>query len=90
MQVYFVYILECSDGSFYTGITTDIKRRLRQHNGEIVGGAKYTLARKPVRLLATSIPLKNRSIASKLEYQVKQQKKNSKVDFLKAYQVAPL
>ncbi len=79
---YFVYILECCDGTFYTGITTDIKKRLRQHNGEIVGGAKYTAARRPVRLLVQSEPLENRSIASKLEYKVKQQKKADKVAFL--------
>lgn len=83
--MYFVYILECCDGTFYTGITTDIKRRLRQHNGELVGGAKYTSARRPVRLLAQSIPLENRSLASKLEYQVKKKKKSDKISFLSNY-----
>jgi putative endonuclease len=83
--MYFVYILECCDGTYYTGITTDIGRRIRQHNGELVGGAKYTAARKPVRLLAQSVPIENRSLASKLEYQVKQQKKGEKVAFLHSY-----
>ena len=85
MKPYFVYILECVDGTYYTGITTDVVRRLRQHNGELVGGAKYTSARRPVRILAQSIPLENRSLASKLEYQVKQQKKTSKVEFLTSF-----
>lgn len=85
MKEYFVYILECCDGSYYTGITTDMERRLRQHNGELVGGAKYTSARKPSSLLCISVPLSSRSEASKLEYKVKKQKKESKVAFLKAY-----
>lgn len=48
---YFIYILECSDKTLYTGITSDITKRLRQHNGEIVGGAKYTRARRPIALV---------------------------------------
>lgn len=47
---YCVYILKCSDGTLYTGKTTDINKRLRAHNGEINGGAKYTSGRRPVIL----------------------------------------
>jgi len=50
-KTYYVYVLECSDGTFYTGITVDIKNRLRQHNGEIVGGAFYTRNKRPVKLV---------------------------------------
>lgn len=46
-----VYILECADGSLYTGIATDLERRLRQHNGIQAGGPRYTRGRRPVRLL---------------------------------------
>jgi putative endonuclease len=46
-----VYILECADGSLYTGVATDLQRRLQQHNGELVGGARYTRGRRPVVLL---------------------------------------
>ena len=37
-----IYILECRDGSLYCGITNNIEKRLKQHKGEIIGGAKYT------------------------------------------------
>ena len=47
---WFVYILECADGTLYTGIATDIERRLAEHNGDAPNGAKYTRARRPVRL----------------------------------------
>ena len=46
-----VYILECADGTLYTGVTREMERRLAQHNGELAGGPKYTRGRRPVRLL---------------------------------------
>jgi len=45
----FCYILECSDGTFYTGWTTDPERRLSQHNKGV--GARYTRTRRPVKLV---------------------------------------
>ena len=51
MASWSVYILECADGSLYTGIARDLSRRLRQHNGELVGGPKYTSGRRPICLL---------------------------------------
>lgn len=47
---YFTYILECSDSTFYIGMTTDIVKRLKQHNGKLSGGARYTRQRNPVVL----------------------------------------
>ena len=44
----YVYILRCADGTLYTGWTTDLAARLRVHNGEGKGGAKYTRSRRPV------------------------------------------
>lgn len=50
MEKYYVYILRCRDGTLYTGFTTDIAKRVRVHNGEGAGGAKYTRSRRPVSL----------------------------------------
>lgn len=50
-SVYYVYIVRCSDDSFYTGITNNLEKRLRQHNGEIKGGAFYTRNKRPVKLI---------------------------------------
>lgn len=66
---WFVYLLRCADGSFYAGITTDVARRLDEHNNG-VAGAKYTRARRPVTL-AWSEPAADRSAASKREYAVR-------------------
>jgi putative endonuclease len=48
---FFIYILECSDNTYYTGISNNLTKRLRQHNGEIVGGAFYTRNKRPVKLI---------------------------------------
>ena len=49
---WFVYMLRCADGSLYTGVTTDVTRRVKEHNGEggKAKGAKYTKAHRPVAL----------------------------------------
>ena len=49
MKDWFVYILSCADGTLYTGVTTDLTRRVEEHNDSIKG-AKYTRARRPVSL----------------------------------------
>ena len=48
---WWVYMLRCADGTLYTGITTDVSRRLAQHNGEAALGARYTRSRRPVELV---------------------------------------
>ena len=50
-DTHFVYILECADKTFYIGKTTNMPLRLKRHNGELKGGAKYTRTRRPVRLV---------------------------------------
>jgi putative endonuclease len=71
----YCYILECSDGTYYTGWTTDPERRLRQHNRG--RGARYTRSRSPVRLVyAEGQP--NRSSAMRREFQIKHMSRKSK------------
>ena len=74
---WFVYLVQCSDGSFYTGVTTDLERRIRQHNGEIVGGANYTRARRPVAL-AWYEACEDRSVAQQREYWVRRSTRREK------------
>lgn len=66
---YFVYILRCSDGTLYTGITTDLDKRLHDHN-QSSAGAKYTRSRRPVALIySETIP--DKSTALKRESAIK-------------------
>ncbi len=67
--MYYVYMLECADGTLYTGIATDIQRRLEEHNSS-EKGAKYTRARRPVKLVYSE-EYGDRSSASKREYEIK-------------------
>lgn len=69
-DVYYVYIVRCEDDSLYTGIATDVARRLREHLSRRVPGAKYTRARKVVALEMVW-KTHGRSAASKLEYRIK-------------------
>jgi putative endonuclease len=73
---WYVYILKCADNSLYTGITTDVNRRLNEHNKGT--GAKYTKGRLPVILMAVS-EASNRSEASKEEYRIKQLTRKEKL-----------
>ena len=67
-MAWFVYLIECRDGSIYTGIAVDVAARYSAHlNGK---GARYTRSHPPRRLLA-AIEYADRSAASKAEYQIK-------------------
>jgi putative endonuclease len=79
--MWYVYVLLCADHSLYCGITTNLQKRLKQHNGEIKGGAKYTRGRGPHRIVYIKKAM-NRSIASKLEYQFKQLSRKNKIDII--------
>ncbi|MBE9608362.1 GIY-YIG nuclease family protein [Chitinilyticum piscinae] len=68
-MTWFVYLIECTDGSIYTGITTSVWRRYAEHaSGR---GARYTRSHPPEKLLAV-LCAANRSAASQLEYRIKQ------------------
>ncbi len=77
-----VYIVECADGSYYTGITTDTQRRLLEHNYSFKS-AKYTRSRRPVRLVYQESVL-NRSEASKREYAIKKMKRENKTRLIRS------
>lgn len=79
MSSYYTYILKCKDGTLYTGIATDLQRRLAQHNGEGKLGSKYTRARRPVALVY-SIEFGDRASASKEEARIKKLKRQEKLN----------
>lgn len=64
-----VYIVSCSDGTFYTGITTDLERRIGEHNAG-KAGARYTRSRRPVRLVYREAA-ESRSEAARREYRIR-------------------
>jgi putative endonuclease len=83
---YYVYIVLCSDGSLYTGVTNDIKKRLKAHNmGK--AGAKYTRGRRPVTLVYKK-EFPDKSSALKEEYRIKQLNKIEKIHLIDEIQVA--
>lgn len=77
--MWYVYILQCADGTLYTGITTDVNRRLNEHNSG--KGAKYTRTRLPVMIVAVS-EAGSRSEASKEEYRIKQLTREQKIKYI--------
>ena len=79
--MYYLYILECVDKTLYTGITTNLERRVLEHNENKLG-AKYTAARRPVNLVYSK-KFKNRSTASKAESQIKKLTKAEKLALIK-------
>jgi putative endonuclease len=76
-----VYIIECKDGTYYTGATNDLKRRIDEHNNLNLG-AKYTRARRPVKLVYSKRK-KNKSAAMKEEARIKKMKRKEKIDLVK-------
>lgn len=79
---YYVYILQCSDDTLYTGIAKDVNARLKEHNIS-PKGAKYTRARRPVTLVYTQ-ECKDRSDASKKEYAIKHLSRKQKLELIDA------
>lgn len=74
-----LYIVECRDGSLYTGITNDLNRRIAAHNEGT--GARFTRGRRPVRLIYTEI-LPDRSAATKRELQIKKLSRAEKLQMI--------
>lgn len=69
-MAWYVYLLNCADNTFYTGITTDPKRRLHEHNHDDKKAAKYTRARRPLSMVYFEL-CKSRSDAGSREYEIR-------------------
>lgn len=78
---YYIYILECADGSLYVGSTNDLEKRLHRHNNS-KSGAHYTKIRRPV-VLKYSEKLENLSEALKREAEIKKWKRENKLELIK-------
>ncbi|QOR62904.1 GIY-YIG nuclease family protein [Sulfurovum sp. ST-21] len=86
--MYYVYIVQCADETLYTGIATDVERRLEEHNNS-EKGAKYTRVRRPV-MLVYSEALPDRSSALKREYAIKKKmNRKEKLQLIKSRLHAP-
>ncbi len=72
---HYVYMIECADGSLYTGYTTDVSRRIDEHNAG--AAAKYTRGRTPVTLRRVEW-FDSRSVAMQREYEIKQLSRQQK------------
>lgn len=79
--MYFVYILKCNDGTLYTGITSDLDRRIKEHNSSKLG-AKYTKVRRPVKLVYSK-EFFDRSTAMIEEARIKKLSRSDKLDFIR-------
>jgi len=76
-----VYVIRCADDSLYTGISTDVERRFRQHS-DGRRGARYLKGRTPLQLVF-ALPVGDRSRASRVEYRLKQLSKRDKERLLR-------
>ena len=75
--------MRCADSTLYTGVATDVTRRIAEHNGAGKRGAKYTRSRRPVRLAYQEVAA-NRSAAGKREYQIKRMSRAGKLALIRA------
>ncbi len=78
--MYFVYLIQCGDNTLYTGIAKDVDRRFAEHN--IGKGARYTRARKVVKVLYTE-KYTSKSQALKREVQIKGWRREKKLNLIK-------
>ncbi len=80
-MMYFVYILQCADHTLYVGITTDLERRIEEHNHD-KKGARYTRGRRPVRVVYTE-ECDTKSLALKRELEIKSWPRERKLELVK-------
>ena len=80
-KTYYVYIVKCADGTLYTGFTTNIERRINEHNYSIRKAAKYTRSRRPVSLVHNE-EYKTMSEALKREHAIKKLSRKRKIELI--------
>ena len=78
--MYFVYILQCNDNTLYTGVTTDLERRVKEHN-DLKLGARDTKVRRPVKLVYSK-EFSDRSTAMIEEARIKKLNRNEKLEII--------
>ena len=80
-DTWWLYLIECQDGSYYAGITNDLESRYQAH---VLGkGARYTRSHPPLRLIGSRV-YANRSEASRAEWEIKQLPKQRKIGYLRS------
>lgn len=82
---WYVYLLCCADETYYTGITTDPQRRLLEHNSDDKKAAKYTRARRPVRMVYFEL-CQSRSDAASREYEIRKLSRRKKIELAASMQ----
>jgi putative endonuclease len=86
-NTWYVYMVQCSDGTLYTGITNDLEKRIAAHNSG-KDGARYTRGRRPVKLVyAKSAGTK--SAAARLEHRIKRLKRGKKIRLAENHYIMP-
>jgi len=81
MPSWITYIVRCADNTLYTGVCTDLERRIEEHNSSTRLAARYTRSRRPVTLVYSE-PAANRSEACKRESEIKLMRKQQKLDMI--------
>ena len=83
-KIWTVYLLECGDKTLYCGITNDLENRLKQHEGELTGGAKYTRARNPLKVVYEE-KASSRGEALKRELTIKKMSRKTKLSLINSF-----
>ena len=85
--MYYTYMLRCSDNSIYTGMTSNLEKRIEEHLSKSKNGAKYTKSHDVIKLEG-AWKSKDKSLACKLEYQIKNLTKQQKENLIKGEKLA--
>jgi len=83
--MYYLYLLQCADKTLYTGIAVDLARRLKEHNKSKLG-AKYTRARRPVKIVYSK-KFRNRSTAARAESRIKKFSREQKLKLVSSTKI---